>query len=179
MTGISLAATTAPPAGGAAIGQVIIATAFAGIATTLLVWVVTLHRQGRTDLLQRVSDLSARIGGIPGWAALPLGLSAVSLLSAFLGVYWDVSIHIDQGRDPGPLANPAHYFILAGLFGIFAAGYLSISLPRDGERPGPAAVRIAGNWHAPWVACCCSAAAPSPCSASRWTTSGTASLDRT
>ncbi len=146
---ISLATTTAPPAGGAAIGQVIIATAFAGLATTLLVWVVTLHRQGRTELLQRASDMSARIGGIPGWAALPLGISTVSLLSAFLGVYWDVSIHIDQGRDPGPLANPAHYFILAGLFGIFAAGYLSISLPRDGERPGPAAFRIAGNWHAP------------------------------
>ncbi len=87
--------------------------------------------------------------GLPGWAGLPLALSAVSLLSAFLGVYWDVSIHIDQGRDPGPLANPAHYFILAGLFGIFASGYLSISLPRGGERPGPAALRIAGNWHAP------------------------------
>jgi hypothetical protein len=148
MQAISLA-TSAPPAGGAAIGQVILATAFAGIATSLLVWVVTLHRQGRTELLQRASDISERIGGIPGWAALPLGVSTVSLLSAFLGVYWDVSIHIDQGRDPGPLANPAHYFILAGLFGIFAAGYLSISLPRNGEKPGPAAVRIAGNWHAP------------------------------
>src|SRR5881394_1962202 len=140
MTGISLAATSAPPAGGAAIGQVIIATAFAGLATTLLVWVVSRHRQGRTELLQRLSDLSARIGGIPGWGALPLGISSVSLLAAFLGVYWDISIHIDQGRDPGPLANPAHYFILAGLFGILASGVIAIALTGE-RRPADSAIR--------------------------------------
>ena len=37
-------------------------------------------------------------------------------LVAGFGFYWDVAEHIDNGRDPGPLANPAHYFILAGLF---------------------------------------------------------------
>ena len=62
-------------------------------------------------------------------------------------MYWDISLHIDVGRDPGPLANPAHYLILAGLFGIFAAGFLAICLPK--ERPGPAAVHIAGDWYAP------------------------------
>ena len=41
-------------------------------------------------------------------------------------MYWDISLHIDAGRDAGPLANPAHYLILAGLFGIF-----SRRLPRD------------------------------------------------
>ena len=40
-------------------------------------------------------------------------------------MYWDISLHIDEGRDPGPLANPAHYFILAGLFGVFAAGFVA------------------------------------------------------
>ncbi len=147
---IQLASTSSsPPAGGAAIGQVILATALAGGGTALLVHVVNLHRRGRTEILQRASDMAERFGGIPGWAALPLGISGASLLAALFGVYWDVSIHIDQGRDPGPLANPAHYFILLGLFGIFASGYLAISLPRNGERPGPAAVRIAGNWYAP------------------------------
>ena len=62
-------------------------------------------------------------------------------------MYWDISLHIDVGRDPGPLANPAHYLILAGLFGIFSAGYFAICLPK--ERPGPAAVHIAGDWYAP------------------------------
>ena len=63
-------------------------------------------------------------------------------------MYWDISIHIDEGRDAGPLANPAHYFILIGLFGIFFAGLLSITMPR-GERPSEAAVRIAEGWYAP------------------------------
>ena len=49
-------------------------------------------------------------------------------------MYWDISLHIDQGRDPGPLANPAHYFILAGLFGVFTAGVLGIALPNDPTR---------------------------------------------
>jgi hypothetical protein len=62
-------------------------------------------------------------------------------------MYWDISLHIDVGRDPGPLANPAHYLILAGLFGIFSAGYFAVCLPL--ERPGPAAVRLVGNWSAP------------------------------
>ncbi len=146
---LATTASSAPPAGGAAIGQVILATAFAGGGTALLVHVVNLHRRGRTNILQVAADKAEEWGGIPGWAALPLGISGTALLAALFGVYWDVSIHIDQGRDPGPLANPAHYFILLGLFGIFASGYLSISLPRNGERPGPAAVRIAGNWYAP------------------------------
>ena len=50
-------------------------------------------------------------------------------------MYWDISLHIDVGRDEGPLANPAHYFILAGLFGIFAAGFIAMVLPK--RQPGP------------------------------------------
>src|SRR6476469_9525096 len=64
-------------------------------------------------------------------------------------MYWDISLHIGQGRDPGPLANPAHYFILAGLFGIFSAGWLAMAMPKEKERPGPTAVRIGSDWYAP------------------------------
>src|SRR5438034_1106898 len=46
-----------------------------------------------------------------------------------------------------PLANPAHFLILGGLFTLFVAGFVSIVLPR--ERPGAAAVRITRSWHAP------------------------------
>ena len=60
---------------------------------------------------------------------------------------WDISIHIDQGRDEGPLANPAHYFILAGLFGIFSAGYFACVLPE--RKPSASAIRIVGDWYAP------------------------------
>src|SRR3954452_17367107 len=85
--------------------------------------------------------------GLPGWAALPAGLAGGSLLVALLGMYWDISLHIDQGRDPGPLANPAHYLILVGLYGVFAAGCLPLALPE--EKPGPAAIRITRDWYVP------------------------------
>ena len=84
---------------------------------------------------------------MPGWVALPSGVAAVSLIGAVFGYYWDVSLHIDNGRDAGPLANPAHYFILAGLFGIFAAGWLAIVLPEG--KPSPHAVKITRDWYAP------------------------------
>ena len=58
-------------------------------------------------------------------------------------MYWDIALHIDNGPRRGPLANPAHYLILAGLFGIFAAGVLAMVLPR--ETPGPAARRLGGG----------------------------------
>jgi hypothetical protein len=70
-----------------------------------------------------------------------------SIICALFGFIWDVSWHIGNGRDPGPLANPAHYFIIIGLFGIFLAGMLAVVLPYD--KPGPAAVRITRNWYAP------------------------------
>ena len=70
-----------------------------------------------------------------------------SIICALFGFIWDVSWHIGNGRDPGPLANPAHYFIIIGLFGIFLGGMMAVVLPYD--KPGPAAVRITQNWYAP------------------------------
>ena len=48
-------------------------------------------------------------------------------------MYWDISLHIDNGRDAGPLANPAHYLILVGLYGVLLAGVLTLALA--GDRP--------------------------------------------
>ena len=133
--------SAAEPAGGAAIDQVVIATAGAAVVTALLLWLCIGHRNGKVPYLTRMSEWASRISGLPAWAALPAGLAGGALHVALIGMYWDISLHIDQGRDAGPLANPAHYLILAGLFGIFAAGVLAIALPRDGERPGPARIR--------------------------------------
>ena len=85
---------------------------------------------------------------MPGWASLPLAFVGGSLLSAVIGMYWDISLHIDNGRDAGPLANPAHYLILFGLFGIFVAGLLAMALPKDGK-PSTTAVRLQHDWYAP------------------------------
>ena len=52
-------------------------------------------------------------------------------------MYWDISLHIDKGRDPGPLANPAHYLILVGLYGVLVAGVMSIVLSGTSARSRP------------------------------------------
>jgi hypothetical protein len=145
---IALAAA-AKPAGGAALDQVAIATAGATVASLLVYWLISTHRRGRNQLLDRMGRFAQGVSGLPAWAALPTGLGGGALLVALLGMYWDISFHIDNGRDPGPLANPAHYLILVGLYGIFTAGVLAMALPRAGERPGPAAVRLTGDWYAP------------------------------
>jgi hypothetical protein len=140
----------AAPAGGAAVGQVVGMTVAAAVATGALAWLGLGHRSGRVPVLGRVSGRLARFSGLPGWAALPLAVSGISLLAAVFGMYWDISLHIDDGRDPGPLANPAHYFILLGLYGIFAAGWFAIVLPRDSDPiRSPVAVPLAEGWHAP------------------------------
>ncbi|HEX8207089.1 MAG TPA: hypothetical protein VF587_13595, partial [Solirubrobacteraceae bacterium] len=141
------AASGSEPAGGAAIGEVVGATAGATIATVVLLVLGLGHRSGKVKILGNLAAFSERISGLPGWAALPVGLATGSLLTAVFGMYWDISLHIDDGRDAGPLANPAHYFILFGLFGIFAAGFLAMVLPK--EKEGPTFIRIQEDWHVP------------------------------
>jgi hypothetical protein len=144
------AATTAAadPAGGAAIDQVVIATGAAVLALGGLFWLVARYRAGRARRFGALVGFSERISGLPGWTAVPTALSGVALVVALVGMYWDIALHIGDGRDAGPLANPAHYLILFGLFGIFAAGVLAIAMPRD-TTPGPAAVTVAPGWQAP------------------------------
>jgi hypothetical protein len=66
---------------------------------------------------------------------------------------WDIALHIGDGRDEGPLANPAHFLILFGLFGVFAGGVLACSMPL-GVKPGPASVRFVKGWHVRSAASC-------------------------
>lgn len=140
-------AASAAPAGGAEIGQVLIATGMAVAATLILVALVAGHRSGRLGLFARGSELAERVSGIRGWAALPGTVLAVSLMIAVFGMYWDVATHLDNGRDPGPLANPAHYWILIGLYGVLFAGVMALALPLD--RAGRAQVTLPNRWKAP------------------------------
>lgn len=154
---LSLAAA-APPAGGAELGQVALATVAAGLLTAALLYFGFGHRSGRVAVLGNVANRAERATGMPGWVALPSAIASASLLTALLGMYWDISLHIDNGRDAGPLANPAHYLILAGLFGIFTAGFTAMVLPR--ERPSTAAIRLGRDWWAPLggvLICACGA----------------------
>jgi hypothetical protein len=151
-------AAATPPAGGAALGEVILASAAALVLTVSLLVLGLGHRSGRVKVLGRAADTIGRWSGTPGWVALPSAVATASLVTAVFGMYWDIALHIGIGRDEGPLANPAHYFILIGLFGIFTAGYLAMVLPK--ERPSGVAIRITRDWHAPLggvLICACGA----------------------
>jgi hypothetical protein len=137
----------AAPSGGAATGQVIFGTIGSLALLGAMVAVVAAHRSGRLPALGRAADAAGRASGVPGWAALPGAVIAASLLIAVFGMYWDISTHLDSGRDDGPFANASHYFILAGLFGILFAGLLAIGLPKG--RPSATALRVRGDWYAP------------------------------
>ncbi|TFV78277.1 hypothetical protein E4P39_03365 [Blastococcus sp. CT_GayMR19] len=143
-----LLAAETRPAGGAAIGEVILATGIGLGLTALLLGLVFLHRTRRSTVLTRIGTRLGAATGVPAWVALPTILATLSLLTALLGMLWDISLHIGVGRDEGPLANPAHFLILFGLFGVFAAGVLACSMPLE-EKPGPAAVRFLTGWDVP------------------------------
>ncbi len=133
--------------GGAAIGQVIGMTVVAVVIGALLCWLGYLHRTRKITWVNSVAEWAGRRFKRPPWVAVPIALFIATLICALFGFIWDVSLHIGKGRDPGPLANPAHYFILVGLFLLFVAGCAAIVLPY--EKPGPFAIRITRDWYAP------------------------------
>jgi hypothetical protein len=143
------AASEPPPAGGAALDQVIGLTAGAAIVTAGLLWIAWAHRTHRIEWFQDAGERLQQRTGEPGWSSIPTLFVASSLIVALLGFLWDVSLHAGRGRDAGPLANPAHYLILYGLFALFVAGMSAVVYPRDGAKPGIASVRITRQWYAP------------------------------
>jgi hypothetical protein len=144
---VELTVLAEPPARGAGLNQVIGLSIAAMVITLLMLWVGWAHRTHRITWLSTVAEKLGQKFDRPPWVALTILVFTTSIICALFGFIWDVSWHIGNGRDPGPLANPAHYFIIIGLFGIFVAGMLSVVIPFD--KPGPAAVRITRNWYAP------------------------------
>jgi hypothetical protein len=144
---VSLVAAQGTEGGGAALDQVIGMSAVAMVVTIALLWIGYLHRQRRITWLNDFAERLGRKFQRPPWVALQVFLFTSTIICALFGFIWDVSLHIGKGRDAGPLANPAHYFILIGLFLLFIAGVMAIVLPY--EKPGPAAVRITRTWYAP------------------------------
>jgi hypothetical protein len=135
------------PARGAQLGQVIPASIVALAVIAVVGWFSVRHRRGTFGSLTRAGTFAERVSGRPGWAALPTAIAVVSLTVAAFGFYWDVSWHIDRGRDPGPFSNPAHFFIIFGLAGTALAGWIAVLLG-TGRRTSTS-VRVGRNWDAP------------------------------
>nr|WP_234816851.1 MULTISPECIES: hypothetical protein [Mycolicibacterium] len=144
---VSVSAAAGTEGGGAALDQVIGMSVVAMVVTVALLWIGYLHRQRRITWLNNFAERLGRKFHRPPWVALQVFLFTATIICALFGFIWDVSLHIGKGRDAGPLANPAHYFILIGLFLLFIAGSMAIVLPY--EKPGPAAIRITRSWYAP------------------------------
>ena len=137
----------AEPARGAPTEDLIPATVVAVVLSLLVVALTVGHRSGRFGALARAGRLAERVSGLPAWAAVPAAVVGTSLITAAFGFYWDVATHIDNGRDEGPFANPAHWFILVGLGGIALAGMLAVIIGTDDDQEH--AVRVAPGWRVP------------------------------
>ncbi|WP_197383458.1 hypothetical protein [Mycolicibacterium mengxianglii] len=137
----------ASEAGGAALDQVLGLSVAAAVVTVVLLWIGYQHRARKITWLNNFAERIGTKFNRPPWVALQVFLFTGTIICALFGFIWDVSLHIGKGRDSGPLANPAHYFILFGLFLLFIAGALAVVLPYD--KPGSAAVRITRTWFAP------------------------------
>jgi hypothetical protein len=140
----TVAAASSPPAGGGNVGEILIATAVSFAAVAVVVAVGVRHRRHQT-LAPLVREVEERTG-LPAWSVLPVLITGGSLLVAVWGYYWDVSWHIDRGRDPGAFANPAHWFIILGLDGIAFGGLLALIF---GDDRSPSAVRLTQRWSVP------------------------------
>ncbi|HEU5150718.1 MAG TPA: hypothetical protein VFU19_09485 [Iamia sp.] len=133
-----------PSAGGAPVGEVVGATAVALASIVVVAAIGVAHR--KRGVLDPFVQLVEERTGRPAWSIVPVQITLLSLAVAVWGYYWDVSWHIDRGRDEGAFANPAHWFIIIGLDGIAFAAILAMVL---GDDRSPSAVRITKRWSAP------------------------------
>ncbi|MGH2752390.1 MAG: hypothetical protein ACRDK3_16200 [Actinomycetota bacterium] len=136
----------ADPAAGAPLGELVPAAIVGAVIVAALVAFGVAHRSGKTSLLTRTGAFAERVSGLPPWAGVGASVTALSLLVAVFGFYWDVATHIDNGRDPGPFANPSHFLIIGGLAGIALAGVLACLL---GSRPTSTSVCLRAGWEVP------------------------------
>lgn len=131
------------PARGVDLAQVLPVTGvLAALGAAVLVACV-LYRRGRLPAVERAVARIEERTGQPAWATIPGAVSGLSLLTAGFGFYWDVAVHIDNGRDNSPFGTPAHWPIVLGLCGLVLAGILAVALDRDTD--GGAALRLPGG----------------------------------
>jgi hypothetical protein len=84
--------------------------------------------EGRViGLIPRASASLERVTDLPAWSAGGVALGGAALIIAVIGFLWDVSWHIDYGRDEF-LFTPAHSMIVIGLLLLAVAAVTSVVL---------------------------------------------------
>jgi hypothetical protein len=148
-----LLAATAPSTAspnGAPLEQIAIVAVLTTAVTLGVLALVARYRSGRARPLRALGRASESVMGIPAWAGVPAVAGVAFGALALFGVTWDVALHIDEGRDEGPLGTAAHYPILIGLLGLFQAGLLAVGMaPKRPERASRAALHVEGLWPVP------------------------------
>ncbi|MBF6620799.1 MAG: hypothetical protein ITG02_11295 [Patulibacter sp.] len=135
---------------GAPIWQIAVVAGLSGLVTVATLALIFSFRRGGARPLGRAARATGRVVGVPGWAALPAMIALVGGAMALAGAEWDIALHIDEGRDDGPLGTAAHYPILFGLLILFVGGLLAVGLaPPEGPQASRAAIRIRGLWPIP------------------------------
>jgi hypothetical protein len=148
MTAVLAAAQGPGSAGGAPVWQLAVLSGVYFVGTAAVLALVYAHRSGRTRALDRAGAAAAWAFRVPGWAALPVAVAVVGLLTAMWGGLGDIGYHVDNGRDAGPLGNPGHWPLLLGIFTTFAGGLLCLGMA-DERDASPAWVPLAPGWRAP------------------------------
>jgi hypothetical protein len=141
------AAAATPSAGGAPVDQIFYALGMAAVLYVPLGWFIWRETGGHQTVIGRAADWMADLTGLARWAALPYVWTVVALLLCAFGVYWDVPLHMQKGRDPGPLANPSHYPILFGILMFLMAGIVAAVLARK-DLPRRT-LRVTRTWRVP------------------------------
>ncbi|MGX6448843.1 hypothetical protein ACVU7I_12365, partial [Patulibacter sp. S7RM1-6] len=135
---------------GAPIGQIAVVGLATTLVTVLVLGLVARYRAGGARPLRALAAAAEDGLGLPGWAAVPAIAGIAFGACALFGVTWDVALHLDQGRDEGPLGTLAHYPILVGLLGLFQAGLLAVGMaPARRAESSRVALRIRGLWPVP------------------------------
>ncbi len=93
------------------------------------------HKNPIRYFFDSISDALERMTGVAGWAMAGVLTGLLFLLVAAIGLYWDVSWHVDFGRDIGTLFTPPHVTILFGLGGLIFASVISIAFATAQEAP--------------------------------------------
>ena len=137
--------TAAAEVGGAPVRDILIVGGSISVLTILTLALVLSYRRGDARGLRQVEGVVERVLGIPGWAAIPSIAAIGSALLAFAGGFWDIGVHIDIGRDEGPLGTVAHYPFMFGLIGLFLSGVLAVGMtPTDRSASSAAGVDVPG-----------------------------------